>query len=137
MLDRLELARQSLTRISAADPEAGREILHGLNNLVRVIRFDKAPVSHLLRLERDVISDRVRHFSIEDSRPWRYFLSRGWDNLSVKEYVTIGRVWANEAGLDIDREAKRRKEVLFNWLDCHWEQIMPILPRCDLDFGQD
>jgi hypothetical protein len=110
------------------NPEAAEGILTEINNLVDTLMRETSAASDVLLHEQQLIAQRVRDFSVTDSRPWHYFVSCNMDKLSVKEFVTIGRAMAAEAHLNIDREAKRRKEVLFRWMDDNWDKIVPILP---------
>jgi hypothetical protein len=133
---RFDAAHGLLEEISAQDPSVSRAIMTELVNLVRTIQFETSAASSVLLQEREMISERVRDFSSTDSRPWKFFLEHGWDKLSVKEYVGIGQVLAAEARLEMDREAKRRKEVLFKWMDDHWDELTPFLNRLNLEFEE-
>jgi hypothetical protein len=131
---RFDSARRLLDDLSRSDPNTSQAIVTDLGNLVRTLAFEMTAASPVLLQEREMILQRVRDFSMTGSRPWRYFRDRGWDKLSVKECVGIGRVLSSETGLDMDREAKRRKEVMFKWMDDHWNAFEPVLGRISLQF---
>jgi hypothetical protein len=130
---RFTIARSQLSELFASDPDAASAITTEVVNLIRTLQFEKPSASLVLLQEREIIADRVRDFCCDDSRPWKFFVERGWHQLSMKEYVGIGQVLACEANLEIDREAKRKKPVLLKWMDDNWDTLSPLLMHLRLE----
>ena len=45
------------------------------------------------------------------------------------ELVSIATMLAGAANLKVDRDAKRRKDLLFKWFEDHWDDVKVHLPR--------
>jgi hypothetical protein len=53
------------------------------------------------------------------------------------ELISIGQTVGDVAAVAMDRKARRRKPVLFKWLQEHWEQFQPMLDNFHLKFEGD
>jgi hypothetical protein len=68
---------------------------------------------------------------------YHYFEHRQWATLKTTELVSIGHAVGDVAAVQMDREARRRKPVLFKWPQEHWEQFQPILENLHTRFEGD
>jgi hypothetical protein len=84
-------------------------------------------------LERTRVASRLSGFDSARSFAWREFCARFGASLNQAELLSVAQVLASEAGVKVDREAKRRKEVLIKWFDENYLAIAPILPRIRLE----
>jgi hypothetical protein len=82
-----------------------------------------------------LIDDRIRDFDFSHSAPFRFFQERGWGELKFPEMKSICEVLAQKGHVAMDREAKRRKSVLFKWLETNWTQLRPLVEELELIFG--
>jgi hypothetical protein len=74
---------------------------------------------------RHVTRRKDSDFSYEESRAYRTFESRDWHRLRLPEYVAIATILAQRTQLTIDRDSKRKKNVLFQWMEAHWDVLAP------------
>lgn len=72
-------------------------------------------------------------FVYKNSAAWKVITEKYGDNLNQAELLSLAEVIAEQLGLKVDREAKRRKEVLVKWYDEHLSEIMCLLPRIILE----
>ena len=84
--------------------------------------------------EQDRLKDRLQEFNYKDSRAWKELERMNWHERSQKELVSIAQVIAKHCNIDLDRESKRRKEVLIKWFDDHLEEILPSFDQIELVF---
>jgi hypothetical protein len=96
---------------------------------------DKPAVSEILERENETIRGRVKDFNMNDCEAYKAFEARGLASEHLWVLVSIARILAKQAGETIDREAKRRKPLLFKWLNDNWANLEPgfahIQLRCD------
>lgn len=84
-------------------------------------------------IERKRVDARLNGFIYKESAAWRVITERYGDNLNQNELLSLAEVIAAQLNLKVDREAKRRKEVLIKWYDEHLEKIKSLLPLIVLE----
>jgi hypothetical protein len=84
-------------------------------------------------LERKRVQSRLGGFDSSKSVAWQEFCTRFGKSLNHTELLSVAEVIASQIGVRVDREAKRRKEVLIKWFDENYLAIAPILPRLKLE----
>jgi hypothetical protein len=131
---RYEQARERLCSLTDTDPKVSSSICRQLNLLVQTLITETSAASQSLRQERFYLEQRTQNFQVEESAPYRYFAQRDWASASFKELQSIASVIAQTAGIPLDRESKRRKPLLFKWLDEHWAQLKPVADATEADF---
>jgi hypothetical protein len=77
--------------------------------------------------ERRRIADRLSGFDHRDNNVWKSLSQRFGTNVKQAELLSIALVLAERAGINLDRDAKRRKSVLVKWFDENWGAIEPYL----------
>jgi hypothetical protein len=77
--------------------------------------------------EKERISGRLGDFNPKDSPVWREITRRFGKNLKQPELLSMANVLASNAGIKLDRDARRRKTVLLKWFDENWTVIQPYL----------
>ena len=78
-------------------------------------------------LERRRVDRRLEGFNITNSRAWKEICQRYGPSLNQTELLSLAEVISMNLSLKVDREAKRRKEVLIKWYDENFDEIRPFL----------
>jgi hypothetical protein len=73
--------------------------------------------------ERCRVAARLGSFHSKSSTAWAEIVKRFGDGLNQTELLSIAQVLGWMLDIRVDREAKRRKEVLVKWFDEHWSAI--------------
>ncbi|OHT15332.1 hypothetical protein TRFO_42593 [Tritrichomonas foetus] len=98
------------------------EIFSGLNPKQHE---SKSEVQNEDRKKADI---RLQGFNPLESQVWREICQKYGSSLSQNELLSLAEVIASHIGTRVDREAKRRKEVLIKWFDENSEKILAFLP---------
>jgi hypothetical protein len=77
--------------------------------------------------EKERISGRLGDFNAKDSSAWKEITRRFGKNLKQPELLSMANVVASNAGIKLDRDARRRKTVLLKWFEENWTVIQPYL----------
>jgi hypothetical protein len=83
--------------------------------------------------DRKRVEARLMGFDSSRSAAWQRICARFGDSLSQSELLSLAEVISSEVGLKVDREAKRRKEVLIKWFDENYPAIEDLLDRLRLE----
>ena len=83
--------------------------------------------------ERRRVEIRLSGFDGKNSDAWAEICEAFGPNLSQNELLSIAQVISFHAKLRLDREAKRRKEVLIKWFQENLSVIRPFLNRLILE----
>lgn len=78
---------------------------------------DHTPSIKAIKVERDKVEARLKDFNYKESRAWKEITDRFGSKLSQSELLAIAVIISYCDRLKLDREAKRRKEVLIKWFD--------------------
>lgn len=70
---------------------------------------------------------RLKGFKAKESFVWKEITNRFGSEIKHGELLSIADVVATNAGIQLDRDAKRRKSVLIKWFEENWLQISPYL----------
>jgi hypothetical protein len=84
-------------------------------------------------LERRRVEARLTGFDPTRSRAWADIRSRFGDSLNQMELRSLAEVVGAEIGVKVDREAKRRKEVLIKWFDENYALMEPVLEKIQME----
>lgn len=136
---RFTQAQARILSIIAAKPELSGTVSERLSRLVSCLLHPTSnPFYHEVvpgqtqdiarshsELERKKVDERLRGFSLKTSPAWHEICTRFGSNLNQTELLSIAEVLGAQINVKVDREAKRRKEVLIKWFD---ENLMVILP---------
>jgi hypothetical protein len=127
-------AAQSLAELADRRPEVEIELRRRCQELLKTMKESQTAASPSIQQERSTIQGRMQGFEYRRCAAWQEFERRGWAQLRFPEYVSIALVLSNASNIALDRESKRRKPVLFKWLDDNWLVVQPILQRLDIEF---
>ena len=128
-LERWNNAKQSILQFYDKPESDLVKILSRLNNLIKLLEAKDEGTSLLYQrrtsseTERIRVLNRLNGFGFQNSPAWSIITSRWGDNLSQTELLGIATILSFKTGLKVDREAKRRKDVLVKWFD----ENLPIL----------
>jgi len=88
-------------------------------------------IKHALMIERETEIDRVRKrtegFKYQNSKSWVGLCRRYGDRITHDELVSVAEVLNPYIGIKLDRDAKRRKNVMLKWFEDNWNTIEPWL----------
>lgn len=82
------------------------------------------------------IAVRLAGFNAKESPVAKEITRRFGANIKQGELINIAQVIADTASIKLDRDAKRRKNVLLKWFDEHWSEITPYLDYIVLEEGK-
>jgi hypothetical protein len=115
-------------------PSLSEKVRGDLTKLVECLRRSSTGASEYQQQERTMLSDMLRDFEMTTSQPFLSFQERGWADLPVPNLVSIAELLAFHANIQLTRESKRRKPVLFKWLSEYWSQFSPWRSEIKLEF---
>jgi hypothetical protein len=140
---RVRLAFERLAMIYGTNPDARCPIVDRLIGLVTELRHpeqsrrakgsDSEYSRNANEVERRRVGARLNGFVFKDSPAWQMISRRFGENLNQMELLSLAQVLSARLNLKIDREAKRRKEVLIKWYDENFRAISEILPYVYLE----
>jgi hypothetical protein len=84
-------------------------------------------------MERERVDSRLRGFNPHESVAWADIRRRFGDSLNQAELRSLAEVIGSEVGIKVDREAKRRKEVLIKWFDENYGVIQGVLGKIEME----
>jgi hypothetical protein len=134
---RYEHARAQLLQLIGSDPESSSAIHAHVRQLLDALTQSPTGSSDALHQERSLLEARLRNFDLASSPPYQLFQAKGWHSMKFPEMVSVCEVLAKESHVPMDREAKRRKTVLFKWLSDNWMQLKPQIDTLQLMFQDD
>lgn len=73
------------------------------------------------------VNMRLSNFDVKNSNIVAELYKRFGSDIRHKELLAVADVVSQKAEIKIDRDAKRRKKVLFKWFEENWELIHPLL----------
>jgi hypothetical protein len=123
----LELARESTDTLTQVHTQ--------LERLLRELRHEETGCALQTSQERQKIDQRIANFAYEKSAAWQEISARHWDSLRQSELLSIAQVLGNKLGIEVDREAKRRKSVLVKWFDENLMRLRPLFDYIDVDYA--
>lgn len=131
-LSRLDDSIQEFNEVCARiDPKNYESINKHLNKLLNQLNnIDENDYSAIR--EQDRLRDRLQEFNYKNSAAWQELSRRQWAERSQKELVSIAQVIAKHCNINLDRESKRRKEVLIKWFDDHLQEILPSFDQIEI-----
>lgn len=87
---------------------------------------DDAKIQNL-NYDRRKADSRLGDFDPKNSKIWKKICNKFSPNLSQNELVSLAEIIASNVKIKVDREARRRKEVLIKWFDENSEKIDPFI----------
>ena len=131
-------ARSLVLALTDEHHETADAIHEALSQLVGCLATPQTPpgsaeLKSPATIERNRVESRLRGFDVAQSIAWKDVCGRFGHSLSQSELLCVAEVIGSEIGVKVDREAKRRKEVLIKWFDENYVAIAPVLPRIELE----
>jgi hypothetical protein len=133
--ERFAAACECLTRIQSQRPDIGTKIQKEVARLLETLNEGSTGASEGQQQERHILEERLRGFVMEASRSYLFFQSRGWENCPFDNLKSIAEVFSRAANVPMDRDAKRRKPVLFRWFEDHWDELRPFAERLEIEWA--
>jgi hypothetical protein len=135
MDERYIAARERL--IAIEDPDNALTIQTRLKQLLAALEQGDSGESRYQARQRESVNNRLQGVDIKTTRAFRYLQSRNLDGLRFKTLCGMMQLVAGTVGLGraLDRDAKRNKGLLIQWMEQHWEVIYPVLEQTGLMVG--
>lgn len=105
----------AIAQLANLDPAAARA---ALQNDRRRRRQARKVLSERNRLNR-----RMTGFVSHESEAWMRLRQRFGSDVTHDELVSVAELVASRIGLQVDRDAKRRKAVLIKWFTENWRVV--------------
>lgn len=134
--ERLKLIYSTVPESRSQIAERVNCLLLDINQPTRGPERTTEPMDHTRsanELERKRVDARLNGFVYKESRAWHEITRHYGDGLNQAELLSLAEVLASQIGIKVDREAKRRKEVLIKWYDENIDTIVDIMPRIKLE----
>ena len=132
-MDRFEKAKERIKLIPSLDESVVEQICIRLDSLYQELSNQESANSNMelaktpSESERTRVEKRLGGFGFQKSQAWKEIVVRYGDTLSQNELLGIASIVSAKIGVKLDREAKRRKDVLIKWFDENLENIKPYL----------
>jgi hypothetical protein len=134
--ERYQTAKSEVLEMVALNPGIAHSLTrHLLDYIVQLEQDDVYAIQHTLN-ERLKIDQRIRNFDMKHSPAWHELKRRGWDRLSQAELLSIAQLLGKKLSIHVDREAKRRKNVLVKWFEENLSRLSPLLDCIQLVFEE-
>lgn len=78
-------------------------------------------------MEKQRIHERLRGFNVKSNFVVEELTRRFGSDVKQGELVDVALAISEKADIRLDRDAKRRKAVLFKWFEENWQTIQPYL----------
>jgi hypothetical protein len=84
---------------------------------------------------RIAVTKRRCKFDMKTSESFKYFEPLGWDKIPYAQLRGFIQIIAGRAEIGhlLDRDSKREKRLLFQWLDQYWNVLKPHLDETKLE----
>lgn len=79
-----------------------------------------------LRREKERLQTRLQGFDYKKSYVYQQIYQQ-FGVITFSELTSIATLVSKTIHISLDRDAKRRKIVLYKWFDEHWNQIQPYI----------
>lgn len=108
-----------------------RKLIHLLKNL----NNEKDEIVIQSGLERKKLEDRSSVIDPNKSLAYAELKKKNWDILTQNELLSIAQLLAKKADVELDREAKRRKQILLIWFHENFEKIKPYMDNLFVEYA--
>jgi hypothetical protein len=137
--DRYPKAKAELLRVIQENSKDGDAIQAQMSRLAKNLQDGGPDVSKYQVCSRRAVNKRRRCFDMKHSEAFRYFESLGWDKIPFAQLRGLIQIIAGLAdiGYLLDRDSKREKRLLFQWIDHHWDLLKPHLDQTKLEIALD
>ena len=130
---------ESLARISTLNekhPEIMPKVRRNLERLYYRLKNIEVDLDKQTTIERIKLQKRRKNMcsDIKVSQAYRKIQNLGWDKLNQKELRSIAQVISKKSGIPLDREAKRRREILLTWFDENFDDISIHMDHIFLEY---
>ena len=73
--------------------------------------------------EIERIKKRIDGFKYQNSRAWMVLSQRFGEKVTHDELVSVAEIIKPFSGIKLDRDARRRKNVIIKWFDDNWSIV--------------
>jgi hypothetical protein len=108
-----------------------------LTETLGILRHEISAATQSQMHERNELETRTSGFHYKESDAYKQLQLRGFDNLKFSQLLAMAEVMAMHVNLNIDRQAKRRKNIFFKWMDEHWDVLESELARMEMGLSSE
>ena len=83
--------------------------------------------THALSAEKERIEKRLQGFQYKNSNAWKTLIQLYGETVKRSTLCEIAKFISSAKQLKIDRDAKRRKDVLVKWFEDNWSDVYPFI----------
>jgi hypothetical protein len=132
---RYEAAKAELLRLARENPSHAEVIVDKIARLAKNLRDCGSDVSKYQITNQMNVAKRRHKFDLKQSQSYQYFQRLNWTRFPHRSLLGIIKIVAKEAGIErlLDRDSKRGKWLLFQWIDEHWDVMGPYLNETELE----
>jgi hypothetical protein len=136
--DRLQFCFSNVSELihSTDDLAIRQEILSQLYHLTDCLAFRGPGPSTQSQSERNLITQKLNGFNYETSRIKPILQQYNWEEMKMTELSAIALALSEYTGIKMDREDKRRKEVLLKWFEDNLDSFLLLLPSIKLTYDR-
>lgn len=121
-LNAMNVYQVLLWKVATGDQKTRDKTIKLLDNLVKRLHGVIPVTSARTRRDREKVAKKLEGFDPEKSPSVAEFKRRGWYG-GRRIAIAIGIILANMSGLEVHREEKRRKKIMFKFLDDHFDEV--------------
>ena len=134
--NRLEESLAKIIALRQLHPEVVSDVKQNLIRLIYRLQNIEFDLDKQTTIERLKLLKRIqnRNSDVKSSAAFKKIQKLGWDKLNQKELRSIAQVLSKKSGISLDREAKRRREILLTWFDENYDQISEHMDRIVLEY---
>jgi hypothetical protein len=135
--ERFHQTQRDVMQLVLSHSEIAPNIEKDLTELVAILRNEISAATQSQMHERKALESRTSGFQFKETDAYKQLQRRGFDNLKFSQLRAMATVMASHCNLEIDRQARRRKNICLKWLYEHWDVLEPELARMEMEFNSD
>ncbi|KAK8834168.1 hypothetical protein M9Y10_011661 [Tritrichomonas musculus] len=139
--ERLDISIQAIKELCMKKDSNVTEIEYRVynlwNSLFNLDSFNDADKNSFITKDKRKADARLQDFDPKNCFVWKKFCEKFGSSLSQTELISIAEVISSNIGVKVDREAKRRKEILIKWFDENSEKIIPFIDFLRIERSED
>ncbi|KAK8886980.1 hypothetical protein M9Y10_038015 [Tritrichomonas musculus] len=134
--NRLEESLTRINNLTQIQPQITPKIQRCLERLYYRLQNMEVDLDKQTTIERLKLQKRRQsgNCDIKNSLAFKKLQQKGWDKFNQKELRSIAQVISKKSGISLDREAKRRREILLTWFDENFEYIKKHMDCITLEY---
>ena len=110
------------------NPYQIRQIEEGLQNIrLKLLNYSLHPVNEEIPKFEPTIKKKKEMFDYKNCSAYTLLTNKFGINVRQQELIAIASSIGKKLRIKVDRDAKRRKDLLIKWFQDHLEEVTPLL----------